>query len=512
MAGAIGKAGGSYATVNRSANYLGGAMQNAQDNAFRFRQERKVKEDEAKAEKEKIDNEINAGLGKISSDTTRFSTQNALIIDATHKLRNAVAEKANLYKNGKISKLDYDTFYANAKSQVDAIDQSAKMINTQTSDSLTQIKEGKVNPAFAEYMANAGNAYENNNISLKLKEDLTFESVLYDDNDNIIEVSDLSKFGVKTFTPITDYDLDKDLSEFVKTYPKVLNEEIKDNLKIGIKGTSPKIEKAIEEKVNSTLKDRNQMAIVNYKRTGKAVPDVTNPEDIKANKEYLSNLYNGLYATEQNVDEAYGGANYALNVKKQKEKEKQDAIDNAFREKQLALQKAKENRIAKAQAMARNKNIGGGVIKTLDQASVGGLKVISNTDDEGNIPKSVPKDSRLLSIDGMALFGSDGKKKTASVDNIYVTPYGDLVFEGRKFDEEGKESKGTWEEAEKQLPFINSIVEDYDDNGEPIKFKTYKQFQNYVIDKTGIKVKPKTTAKKTTYAGIDPKTGKAIYK
>ena len=52
MAGAIGKAGGSYATVNRSANYLGGAMQNAQDNAFRFRQERKVKEDEAKAEKQ----------------------------------------------------------------------------------------------------------------------------------------------------------------------------------------------------------------------------------------------------------------------------------------------------------------------------------------------------------------------------------------------------------------------------------------------------------------------------
>ena len=99
---AIGKSNGGYATINRSANYLGGAMQNAQDNAFRFRQERKVKEDEAKAEKEKIDNEINAGLGKISSDTTRFQTKNALIIDATHKLRNAVEEKANLYTTGKM--------------------------------------------------------------------------------------------------------------------------------------------------------------------------------------------------------------------------------------------------------------------------------------------------------------------------------------------------------------------------------------------------------------------------
>jgi len=322
---AVGKAGGGYATINRSQNYLGGAMQNAQDNAYRFRQERKVKEDEAKVEKEKIDNEINAGLGKISSDTTRFSTQNALIIDATHKLRNAVAEKANLYKQGKISKLDYDTFYANAKSQVDNIDQSAKRINAQSAEASNQIKEGKVNPAFAEYMANAGNAYDKNNISLNLKDDGTFESVLYDDNDNIIEVSDLSKFGVKTFTPITDYDLDKDLSDFVKTYPKVLNEEIKNNLKIGNKGTAPEIETAINEKVNSTLKDRNQMAIINYKRTGRVIPDVTDPKEIEANKEYLKNLYNGLYAPEKFVDEALQGANYSAGRDDEYYQRKKDA-------------------------------------------------------------------------------------------------------------------------------------------------------------------------------------------
>ena len=496
MAGAIGKAGGSYATVNRSNNYFGGAMQNAQDNAFRFRQERKVKEDEAKAEKEKIDNEINAGLGKISSDTTRFPTQNALIIDATHKLRNAVAEKANLYKNGKISKLDYDTFYANAKSQVDVIDQSAKMINTQYSDALTQIKDGKVNPAFAEYMANAGYAYENNNISLKLKEDLTFESVLYDDNDNIIEVSDLSKFGVKTFTPITDYDLDKDLSEFVKTYPKVLNEEIKNNLKIGTKGTAPEIEKAIEEKVNSTLKDRNQMAIVNYKRSGKVVPDVTNPDDIKANKEYLTNLYNGLYSEEKSVDEALGGARLAEQVRANKEKEKQDRVEEAGR----------NTRANKANAIKvntdKNKK------PTLKESVIGGVRVIKNTKESGIIPNNVSNGASVFSVKNMQTIGAEGKVSSI-IDKVYKNADGTMVFEGRQFDEKGVSTLVVYENPQDQMVFVNSINKKIKDDGSGENYTHLNEFSDDLETITkSKKVAPKskkTVTKKTTTT--KPKSG-----
>jgi len=139
---AIGKSGGAFATINRSQNYLGGAMQTAQDNAFRFRQEKEAKDEKEKAEIAKKEAEIGTGLGKISSDTTRYSTQNALIIDASHRLRNAVAEKANLYKQGKMSKLDYDTFYANAKSQIDTIDQTAKRINAQSTTSVVSLLAG----------------------------------------------------------------------------------------------------------------------------------------------------------------------------------------------------------------------------------------------------------------------------------------------------------------------------------------------------------------------------------
>lgn len=478
---AVGKAGGAFATINRSQNYLGGAMQNAQDNAYRFRQERKVKEDEAKAEKEKVDNEINVGLGKISSDTTRFSTQNALIIDATHKLRNAVAEKANLYKQGKLSKLDYDTFYANAKAQVDNIDQSAKRINAQSAEASNLIKEGKVNPAFAEYMANAGNAYDKNNVSLNLKEDGTFESVLYDDDDNIIEVSDLSKFGVKTFTPITDYDLDKDLSEFVKTYPKVLNEEIKNNLKIGTKGTAPEIETAIEEKVNSTLKDRNQMAIINYKRTGRVMPDVTDPKEIEANKEYLKNLYNGLYAPEKNVDEALGSARLAEQTRANKESEKQARINEAGRN-------ARDNK-----SNAIKINTAKGMKPTLKDSVIGGVRVIKNTKESGIVPDNVSNGASVFSVKNMQTIGAGGKVSSI-IDNVYKNADGTMVFEGRKFDEEGVSTPIVYEKPQDQMVFVNSINKKIKDDGSG---ETYTQLNEFSDDLETITKSKKITPKKS---------------
>lgn len=487
---AIGKAGGSYATIGRSQNYLGGAMQTAQDNAFRFRQERKVKEDEAKAEEEKKDAEIGVGLGKIASDTTRFSTQNALIIDATHKLRNAVAEKANLYKQGKISKLDYDTYYANAKSQVDNIDQTAKRINAQSTDYAKQIADGKVNPAFAEYALNAGGAYDKNNISLNLKPDGTFESILYDDDDNIIEVSDLSKFGVKTFTPVTDYDLDKDLSEFAKTYPKVLNEEIKNNLKIGTKGTAPEIQQAIDEKVNSTLKDRNQMAIVNYKRTGRVNPDVTDPNEIEETRKYLTNLYSGIYAPEKSVDEAYGGARLAETIRANKADETQARVNEAGR----------NTRAEKSNAL--KVNLSGKQKPTLKQSVIGGVRTLRNVSDDPSIPENVKKDANIYSIKNMQTLGADGKV-SAVIDNVYKNPDGTMVFSGRKFDEKGIPTPIVYENAEDQMVFVNSINQKINKDGSGQNYRQLTDFSNDLetitkSKKTAPKTKGKASIKKST--------------
>ncbi len=99
MARVSGKAGGSYATINRSNNYLGGAMQNVQDNAFRFRQERKLKEDEIKAEKQ-------AELEKVKlPDLKNIATLNSNLEKSKAKvaldMREAFLEAQNAVANSK---------------------------------------------------------------------------------------------------------------------------------------------------------------------------------------------------------------------------------------------------------------------------------------------------------------------------------------------------------------------------------------------------------------------------
>ena len=116
MANVSGKSGGAYATVNRSANYFGGAMQNAQDNAFRFRQERKVKEDEAKAEKQAelenvkipdlkniatLNSNIEKAKAKVALDTRQafLDAQNAINNSKTLEEKQLAYAKANNLKN-----------------------------------------------------------------------------------------------------------------------------------------------------------------------------------------------------------------------------------------------------------------------------------------------------------------------------------------------------------------------------------------------------------------------------
>jgi hypothetical protein len=128
---AIGKV-GSFATVAPiQGNPIGEAMAQVEDNAFKYRAEQRLEEERKRLAKEKADAELETDLGKIKSDTTKFSTQNALIIDAMTKLKNGVGEKAKEMNAGKISRLEYNIYKSNAESQIALIDQSAKRINAQ---------------------------------------------------------------------------------------------------------------------------------------------------------------------------------------------------------------------------------------------------------------------------------------------------------------------------------------------------------------------------------------------
>lgn len=308
---AIGRA-GSFATVQAPKDPLLDTLQNIEQVGFQKRAEdRLIEEKKAKIKKDE-DEELASDIAKIKSDTTKFPTQNALIIDAMGKLQKGLAQKALDKSTGKISATEYNIYKNTAESQIGLIDQAAKRINTQASDYSKQLAEGKLAKGFEENALSFGGAYDKNNIKLELNPDGTFTSILYDDTDpenpKILNKSGLAEFGKNAFTPVYNYDLDADKKEFIGSYPKVLNEKFEGMTKVGKKGIAPEIEKAIDLKVNATIANPNALAIKAREITGIANPKVDDPKLIEQVRQNLKTEYEGLYAPEKMVDEATGRA------------------------------------------------------------------------------------------------------------------------------------------------------------------------------------------------------------
>jgi chorismate mutase len=323
---AIGRT-GSFATIAPiQGNPIGNAVAQVEDNAFKYRAEQRLAEEKKKLAEDKANAELEADLGKIKSDTTKFSTQNALIIDATTKLKNGIGQKARELKAGKISQTDYNIYKTNAEMQVSLIDQAAKRINAQATAYAKDVAEGKIPSGFEENALNFGGAYDKNNIVLELNPDGTMTSVVYDDDGKILDKGDLSTIGQNAFTPVYKYDLDKDKQEFIKTYPKVLNEKFVGNTKVGTKGIADEIEKAMDLKIEATVKDRNALAIKAKEITGKANPNVKDPEIIEQVRKKLKDEYMGLYAPEKTVDEATGRSTEARLQREADKKANKDKV------------------------------------------------------------------------------------------------------------------------------------------------------------------------------------------
>lgn len=318
----------SYATTEAPKDPLLGTLQNIEQVGFQKRAEdRAVAEAKAKAKKEE-DDALAVDLAKIKSETTKFPTKNALIIDAMDKLRNGVSQKAKERASGKISSTDYNIYKNNAESQISLIDQAAKRINAQSTDYAKQLAEGKFAKGFEENALNFGGAYDKNNIFLELNPDGTFTSYLYDDTDpenpKILDKNGLAEFGQNAFVPVYNYDLDKDKQEFITAYPKVLNERFVGDTKVGTKGIAPEIQKAIDLKVEATIANKDALAIKAREITGKANPKVEDPEIIEQVRQNLQKEYKGLYATDKMVDEATGRGNLDI-ARKNAEKEEEES-------------------------------------------------------------------------------------------------------------------------------------------------------------------------------------------
>jgi hypothetical protein len=441
-------------------DYISDAMQLAESNSFLYREERRKIADAKKAEEDAKQTKIATDLSYIKNpDTTRFSTHNALAIDGADKLFKGSSEMARKYQKGEVSKVDYEIYLQNAKNQLDLMNQANQRINKQGLEYAELLKTGKIASGFEKNALDFGGAYDKVNMQWEQQPDGTLQLIAYDEDGRIIEKGNLSTFGQNSFTPVLNYDFDKDKQEFIKAYPKVLTETLGATTKTGIKGITPQIKEAIDLKVESIVKNPNALAIKAYEVTGQPNPKVEDPKIIEQVRENLTKEYEALYSPEKNVDEAMQRKNYELNVQKEKN-------DEAQRKKENARKKAALKSKSKDPSMENNVTGGGTVIRNEN-----------DTDKAGNtIPKEVKEGDKAYAVNGLQLSYNKGKT-TKAINNVYINPKTNkMVFTGVDIDQNGVETIFKTTNTDEQARFVNRVIKEYDEDGSPIYYKTVDEF------------------------------------
>jgi len=311
---------GSFATTEAPQDYISGALQNVENQSFRYRAERRLAEEEKQKAEEEKQQGIVADLGSINlKETTPYESHNAFAIDGANKLYGYTADLARKYSEGKISKVEYEIGKKNAMNQIQLMNDANKRINEQVKGYSKLVGEGKIASGFEQNALRLGGAYDNVRMKWELTPQGTLEAIAYDEDGTIIERGGLDKFGNNAFTPVLDYDFDKDKKEFITTYPKVTNEKFQGMSIVTTKGITPQIKEAIDLKVDAIIKNPNALAIKAAELTGKPNPNVNNPEIIEKVKQNLKKEYEALYSEDKEVKEATGRYNATKPTKGDKE-------------------------------------------------------------------------------------------------------------------------------------------------------------------------------------------------
>ena len=301
---AIGRV-GSFATTEAPQDYISGALQNVENQSFRYRAERRLAEEEKKKAKEEKEQALVADLGKVNlKETTPYESHNAFAIDGANKLYQYTADNARAYSEGKISKVEYEIAKQNAMNQITLMNDANKRINEQDQGYSKLLADGKLAPGTEQDVLRLGGAYDNVRMKWELTPQGRLEAIAYDEEGNIIEKSGLDKFGNNTFKPIYNYDFDKDKKDFIATYPKPENDKIVGITIESTKGLTPEIKEAIDLKVKSVMANPNALAIKAKEITGKINPNVTDEKIIKQIEDSLTKEYESLYAPEKGIKAA----------------------------------------------------------------------------------------------------------------------------------------------------------------------------------------------------------------
>ena len=304
---AIGKI-GSFATDRPLEDAIGPAIKYNEQMAFKYREEAEKKKAEiakAKAEQDKL---LTAFDDKVTY--TPYESDNAMRFDLANKLRKRIDEASNDVRKGKISQQDWNLINANAKATLDFANQGAANINTQAANISKLASEGKLAKGSVDEALRLGGAYDNRRINFEINPDATANTIIFDENNQIIEKGGIDKIGSTIYNPIYNVDFDTELEQFKKTNPIDFIETLGNNQKVGVKELTPRLKSTIDKYAEAKLADKDALINAYYNQTKKFKKDITDPKDIALAKKYIVDKFEGSYNEELNVDEAYQGANY----------------------------------------------------------------------------------------------------------------------------------------------------------------------------------------------------------
>lgn len=310
---------GSYATDKPINDTVGDALRYNEQMSFRYREEAEKKKAEIAKAKEEQEKLLKPLDDKVTY--TPYDSDNAMRFDLANKLRKRIDEASNDVRKGKISQQDWNLINANAKATLDFANQGAANINTQAENVAKLASEGKLAKGSVDEALRLGGAVDNRRINFEINPDGTATTVLFDENNEVIEKGGIDKIGSTIYNPVYNVDYDTELQQFKTANPIDFIETIGNNKIVGVKELTPRLKNTIDKYAEAKLKDKDALINAYYNQTGEFKKDITSPEDVALAKKYIVDKFEGSYNKELNVAEATQRASLAHRIAQDKKDE-----------------------------------------------------------------------------------------------------------------------------------------------------------------------------------------------
>jgi hypothetical protein len=322
---------GSYATVTPvRQDYIGNAGARNEANAFKYREEARLKAEKEQAVKAKKLQDAQIALENV---TTPFANVNNGILETGRMIVQKNLEMFEKKERGEISEGQYLMFKQNAEMVSKQITERGKGINGQLKEITEGAEKGIYSPDFLEDGLKLGGAFEKGQFLPKINDDGTVEYLVYetDENGNKVPVSDwqpVGSFGVNEFTPVRKFNVDEEIKTFVANHPlqttaKIGNNKVTTETLLNAK-ENEFVLNSINLKADADLSDKDKLININFKLTGQKEKDVSKIDKEALKQKYVEELKNS-YKEEMKEVSDFKGAEYQRKLAKDNKKIKENA-------------------------------------------------------------------------------------------------------------------------------------------------------------------------------------------